>query len=151
MRFEACLGRWAQQVLTTQAGKASAAVAADDRTLRGSQKGGAPGAHLLAAVSQRLGLTLGQCALGDKANELSAIDTLPDQLMLCGRIITADALHTQRTFAQHVLEAGGAYVLIAKDNQPSLREDICTLFQEPAVVRETLTQATTGDLRHGRD
>jgi predicted transposase YbfD/YdcC len=41
-------------------------------------------------------------------------------------------------------------VLIAKDNQPDLRDDIRTLFQEPGVVRDTLTQASTLDLRHGR-
>lgn len=149
-RFEVCLGRWAQQELSLQTGCKMTALAADGKTLRGSQKGGAPGAHLLAAVSQRLGLTLGQCAVGDKTNELSAVGELLTQLVLDGRIITADALHTQRSFAQAVVEAGGAYVLIAKDNQPYLRDDIVTLFQEPQVVQDTLTQASTLDLRHGR-
>jgi len=148
--FEACLGRWAQQVLSVKAGHKMAALAADGKTLRGSQKGGAPGTHLLAAVSQQLGLTLGQCAVGDKTNELSAIAELLTQLVLDGRIITADALHTQRSFAQAVVAAGGAYVLIAKDNQPYLRDDIATLFQEPQVVQDTLSQASTLDLRHGR-
>lgn len=150
VRFEACLGRWAQQVLSAKASRTATALAADGKTLRGSQKGGAPGAHLLAAVSQQLGLTLGQCAVGAKTNELRAIGDLLDQLVLCDRIITADALHTQRRFAQDVVDAGGAYVLVAKENQPDLRDDIRTLFQEPTVVRETLTQASTLDLRHGR-
>lgn len=150
VRFEACIGRWAQQVLSVKMGRTMAALAADGKTLRGSQKGGAPGAHLLAAVSQQLGVTLGQCAVGDKTNELSAVAELLTQLVLAGRVITADALHTQRSFAQEVVDAGGAYVLIAKDNQPNLRDDIATLFQEPQVVQDTLTQASTLDLRHGR-
>jgi predicted transposase YbfD/YdcC len=149
-RFEACLARWANQVLATQASGAAEALATDGKTLRGSQKGGAPGAHLLAAVSQRLGLTLAQCAVADKSNELTVMPDLLEGLLLSGRIITADALHTQRSFAQAVLDAGGAYVLIAKENQPQLCDDIRTLFQEPQVVRETLTQATSVDLGHGR-
>ncbi len=150
VRFEACLGRWAEQVLSAKVSPEAKACAADGKTLRGSQKGGAAGAHLLAAVSQQFGLVLGQCAVGDKTNELGAIGTLLDQLVLKGWIITADALHTQRNFAQRVLEAGGDYVLITKKNQPYLREDISTLFQELAVVRDTLTEAKTLDLRHGR-
>jgi predicted transposase YbfD/YdcC len=149
-RFEACLVRWANQVLATQASGAAEALATDGKTLRGSQKGGAPGAHLLAAVSQRLGLTLAQCAVPHKSNELTVMPDLLEGLLLSGRIITADALHTQRSFAQAVLDADGDYVLIAKENQPQLCDDIRTLFQEPQVVRETLTQATSVDLGHGR-
>jgi predicted transposase YbfD/YdcC len=149
-RFEACLARWANQVLTAQASGAAEALATDGKTLRGSQKGGAPGAHLLATVSQRLGLTLAQCAVADKSNELTVMPDMLAGLLLSGRIITADALHTQRSFAQAVIDAGGDYVLIAKENQPQLCDDIRTLFQEPQVVRETLTQATSVDLGHGR-
>jgi predicted transposase YbfD/YdcC len=149
-RLEACLAQWANQVLATQEGEAGEALATDGKTLRGSQKGGAPGAHLLATVSQRLGLTLTQCAVADKTNELTAMQAMLEGLLLTGRIITADALHTQRSFAEAVLAAGGDYVLIAKENQPQLCDDIRTLFQEPEVVKETLTQATTIDLGHGR-
>jgi predicted transposase YbfD/YdcC len=35
-------------------------------------------------------------------------------------IVTADALHTQRTHASYLREHGGNYVLIAKGNQPAL-------------------------------
>jgi predicted transposase YbfD/YdcC len=146
--FEACVGRWAQQVLSARPG--ATVLAADGKTLRGSQKGGAAGAHLLAAVSQQLGLPVGQCGMGDKTSELHAMGTLLEQLVLRDCIITTDALHTQRSFAQTVVDAGGAYVLIAKANQPYLCEDIATLFQEPQVVQDTLTQATTVDSRHGR-
>lgn len=149
-RLEACLAQWANQVLAAQGGEAHPALATDGKTLRGSQKGGAAGAHLLATVSQRLGLTLGQCAVAESGNELTAMKAMLEGLLLTGRIITADALHTQRSFAETVLAAGGDYVLMAKENQPQLCEDIRTLFQEPQVVQETLTQATTVDLAHGR-
>ena len=126
------------------------AIACDGKTLRGSRKRGAPGSHLLAAVSQRLGLTLPQSAVADKTNELSAIHKILTGLLLTGRVITTDALHTQRAFARAALDAGGDYLMFDKDHQPQLREDIATLFQEPQVVAETLTTARTLDPGHGR-
>ena len=150
--FEAKLSAWAEQALVAQPGAAGQleAIACDGKTLRGSRKLGAPGSHLLAAVSQRLGLTLTQCAVADKTNELSAIHEILTGLLLTGRVITTDALHTQRAFAQAVLDAGGDYLMFVKDNQPQLREDIATLFQEPQMVAETLTTARTLDPGHGR-
>ena len=45
-------------------------IAIDGKTLRGSQKQGASGAHLLSALSHRLGVALAQQAVADKSNEL---------------------------------------------------------------------------------
>jgi len=148
VQFEACVSRWAEQVLAAY--PAEQAVACDGKTLRGSRKLGAPGAHLLAAVSQRLGLTLAQCAVPDKHNELAAIADLLQALVLEGRIITVDALHTQRTVAETISTAGGDYIMYVKDNQPQLCEDIVTLFAEPQVVAETFTTAQSIDAGHGR-
>lgn len=151
-QFEAKLGQWAASVL--QAGPADATplegVAVDGKTLRGSAKQGAQGAHLLAAVSQRLGLTLAQQAIADKSNELGHMQTLLEALVLQGKVITADALHTQRTVAQAIVDRQGDYLMIVKENQPQLLTDIATLFQEPQVVADTLTQARTIDSGHGR-
>jgi hypothetical protein len=44
------------------------AIAIDGKTLRGSQKQGAPGVHLLSALAHRVGLTLAQQAVDDKTN-----------------------------------------------------------------------------------
>lgn len=151
-QYEARLGQWAESVL--QAHPASKdeleAVAADGKTQRGSAKQGAQGAHLLSAVSQRLGLTLAQQATRDKSNELGHIQDVLAELILPGKVITTDALHTQRHVAATIVENGGAYLMIVKENQPRLRADIETLFQEPQVVADTLTQARTIESGHGR-
>ena len=45
-----------------------------------------------------------------------------------GKVVTADALLTQKEIARHLVEDKGAdYVFVAKDNQPTLRQDIETL------------------------
>jgi hypothetical protein len=41
----------------------------DGKTLRGSQKQGAPGAHLLSPLAHRLGVPVAQQAVADKTNE----------------------------------------------------------------------------------
>src|SRR5689334_24235356 len=57
--LEAKLAAWAQAVLQASADSGALdAIAIDGKTLRGSRKQGCLEAHLLSAVSQRLGLTL---------------------------------------------------------------------------------------------
>ena len=69
---EAKLGAWAEGLLSgTPAPQDTAeGIAVDGKTLRGSQKQGAPGAHLLSALAHRLGVTLAQQAVADKTNEI---------------------------------------------------------------------------------
>ena len=107
------------------------AVALDGKTLRGSKKQGAPGTHLLSALAHHVGVTLAQYAVDDKTNEITAVETLLRQLVLEGRIVTMDALLTQRHVAQTIVDQGGDYVMIVKDNQPQLRADIELVFALP--------------------
>jgi predicted transposase YbfD/YdcC len=79
----------------------------DGNTLRGSKKQGAPGGHLLSALAHDLGLTLAQQAVPEKSNEITAVDTLLDQLVLGGRVVTMDALLTQQQGAKTMVEGGG--------------------------------------------
>jgi hypothetical protein len=49
-------------------------------------------------------------------------------LDLRGKIVTADALLTQRRISIQIVESGGEYVLPVKENPPELLADIQTLF-----------------------
>jgi predicted transposase YbfD/YdcC len=150
--FEAYLGVWADSVVGSQAPAAEAsgvAVALDGKTLRGSKKQGAPGMHLLSALAHHVGVTLAQHAVDDKTNEITAVETLLQGLVLEGRVMTMDALLTQRHVAQTIVDKGGDYVMIVKENQPQLHADIALVFAQPpwGDVQET---ATTVDMGHGR-
>ena len=151
-RFEAQLGAWAEGLLGESAEPAGSedAIAIDGKTLRGSQKQGAAGAHLLSALGHRVGLTLAQQAVDDKTNEIPVAVVLLRQLVLEGRIVTMDALLTQRQIAQHIVDAGGDYVMVVKANQPQLLEDIQTVFALNPMVGERCTAVETLDLGHGR-
>jgi predicted transposase YbfD/YdcC len=150
--FESKLRQWAEQVLVAYPPRQDQdeAIAIDGKTLRGSQKQGAPGTHVLSALAQRLGLTLAQQAVDDQTNETFAIEDLLDVLVLKGRIVTVDALHTQRFVAQTILDWQADYVMLVKANHPEMLADIQLLFQELAVVADTLTKAETVDAGHGR-
>src|SRR5690242_11967623 len=95
---EAKLGAWAEGLLgeAPQPEGGEDALAIDGKTLRGSQKQGAPGAHLLSVFAHRLGVTLAQQAVDDKTNEIPVAVELLQHLVLDGRIMTMDALLTQR-------------------------------------------------------
>jgi len=152
--LESELGKWAESVLATTAVPEGAGedegVALDGKTLRGSRKQGAVKAHLLSAVSHRLGLTLGQQAVDDKTNEIPVVQELLKNLILEGRVFTMDALLTQREVAQTIIGGGGDYIMIAKDNQHRLKQEIQDVFQEPELLADTMRTTETANLGHGR-
>lgn len=91
-----------------------------------------------------------QQAVADKTNEIGAIGDALGALVLENRVITIDALLTQRDVAQTIIDGGGDYVMIVKGNQPTLREEIATLFATLQLVAETLESAATLDCGHVR-
>ena len=103
--LEAALNQWAQAVLA--ANSQAKVIAIDGKTLRGSARQGAPGTHLLAALSPVLGLTLSQRAVDDKSNEITAVQEVLKGLVLEGRVVTVDALLTQRAVAQTIVAKRG--------------------------------------------
>ncbi len=150
--FEATLGVWAESgVAHTPATPEApeAAMAVDGKTLRGSKKQGAPGTHLLSVLAHRLGLTLTQQAVAAKTNEIKEVETVLDHIVLKGRVVTMDALLTQRQVAQTIVDAGGDYVMIVKENQPQLKADIALVFTLPP-AGDRQESVRTVDVGHGR-
>src|SRR5229473_2353934 len=150
--FEATLGIWADSVVAHTPATPEApevAMAVDGKTLRGSKKQGAPGTHLLSVLSHRLGLTLEQWAVDAKTNEIKAIETVLAHIVLQGRVLTMDALLTQRQVAQTIVDKGGDYVMIVKDNQPKLKEEIELVFTMPP-AGDRQESVRTVDVGHGR-
>jgi len=114
--------------------RCSLQVSVDGKTLRGTiRRGQSRGVHLLAAYIPRQGLVLFQVAVETKENEIVAAPTLLKRLDLRGRLVTGDAMFTQRDLSIQIVEAGGDYLWLVKDNQPSLRAEIELLFAEECV------------------
>ena len=67
-----------------------------------------------------------------KTNEIPVARQLFEVMDLKGRLVSLDALHTQSETARAVvLEAGADYLLTAKDNQPTVHQNIERLLPAP--------------------
>jgi predicted transposase YbfD/YdcC len=115
------------------------AVAVDGKTLRGSGYHGHGQVHLLAVMDHTSRAVLGQTDVDHTTNEIARFRPLLEGLDLAGRVVTADALHTQREHADWlVTEKQAAYVLIVKANQPTLHQQLRRLpWREVPVVDHT--------------
>lgn len=63
-----------------------------------------------------------------KENEIVAAPKILEQVKLAGKIVTGDAMHTQRALSEQILKSQGQYLWPVKDNQERLRQDIQRLF-----------------------
>jgi len=130
-------------------------IAIDGKTLRHSGGGVSPLArlHLVSAWATEANLTLGQVAVQDKSNEITAIPLLLELLDLKGAWVTLDAMGCQKEIARQVVEGGGDYVLMVKGNQERLRDDIvdCFVRTYDADCRDrAYTKYETAEEGHGR-
>ena len=100
---------------------------------------------LLAAMTHDSGIVVSQREVGGKTNEITCFQPLLDTVDLAGVMVTADAMHTQRTHASYLVEERGAdYVLIVKANQPNL------FAQLDSLDWSTTPLHTTENTGHGR-
>jgi predicted transposase YbfD/YdcC len=125
--------------------------AIDGKDVRGAS---AHGEHtfLVSLVRHEHAYVLGQAAVDRKTNEITAVPGLLAGRDLTGTVTTMDALLTQQRIAQQILAQGGHYLMIVKENQPTLYEAVALLFRMPPVPAhpgELLTYQTTGK-DHGR-
>lgn len=112
-------------------GQQSVLVTLDGKTLRGTiPKGKTRGVHLLAAYLPEESIVLLQIEVGQKDNEIVAAPKLLRHLDLKGRVVSGDAMFTQRAISVTVLAQGADYMWFVKENQSRLHEDVQRFFQE---------------------
>ena len=105
---------------------------------------------MVSLYETQTGIVLAQHAVPDKGNEITLEATLLTPTQVKGRIVTADAMHTQRSCCADIHRFGGYYVLLAKAHQPTLEEDLRLFFTEPPVDCQDWRQAHTCSKGHGR-
>jgi predicted transposase YbfD/YdcC len=123
--FHACFRDWVQAVSAALRIKH---IAIDGKTLCGSASAKLGPLHLVSAWATAQHLSLGQVAVDAKSNEITAIPALLEMLELNGALVTIDAMGCQKAIAQKIIDQGGHYALIVKDNQEHLLEDIQQAF-----------------------
>lgn len=103
--------------------------AMDGKVLRGTRLGGQDHGNMVLSVydghSQQVKV---QECVESKENEIVAAPKALERVPLAGKIVTGDALHTQRAISEQIVKAGGHYLWPVKDNQPHLHASIQRLF-----------------------
>lgn len=122
--FERALGHW----LATSGVDPTDAVALDGKTLRGIHGDAVPGVHLVAAYAHRAGAVLAEAPSPGKGQELAAVKTVLGEVDVAGRVVTGDALLTQRDLCLRIVAGGGDYLLPVDENQPALLAAIEAAF-----------------------
>jgi hypothetical protein len=129
--FEQALQSW----LTATGVAPDDALALDGKTLRGIHGDDIPGVHLVAAYAHAAAILVTQLRTAGKGQELAAVEQVLDQVPVAGRLVTGDALLTQRAVSAQIVARGGDYLLVVKDNQPTLHAELEMAFSPLAAKR----------------
>lgn len=105
--FTRIVGEWGESTLQSLGKADCPAIAIDGKTLRGSRTEDLPARHLLSALGHELQVVLGQVEVESHTNEIKGILPLLANLTLAGRVVTMDAMLTQREIAEAIVEKGG--------------------------------------------
>ncbi len=108
-------------------------IAIDGKRLKGaSNKKNQPSSilHMVSAWSSGKGLILGQLKTETKSNEITAIPELLQSIDVKGATITIDAMGCQKEIAKVIIEKDADYVLMVKENHPTLHDEIQNYFEQ---------------------
>lgn len=127
--FQSCFLTWVGALVEATDGRV---IAVDGKTLRHSfdNAKGKGALHLVSAWASENRLLLGQRAVDEKSNEITAIPELLKVLDLTGAIVTIDAMGCQKEIATVIDARGGDYVLALKENHEQLHGEVAQLFCE---------------------
>jgi predicted transposase YbfD/YdcC len=144
--FMACFSSWVAECWPDKLD----CVAIDGKTSRRShnRKTGQKALHLVSAFATNSRLVLGQEAVDEKSNEITAIPALVERLDLKGALVSIDAMGCNPNIAQSILDAKADYLLAVKDNQPTLHADIKSYFETAPMIE--VEQVETIGKDHGR-
>ena len=142
--FNCCFINWVNSIVVHSQGRV---IAFDGKTIRGNASNLSDSKlHIVSAFCARNEISLGQIKVNKKSNEITAIPDLLDLIAVKGCIVTIDAMGCQKKIAEKIIEKKADYILMVKENQANLKEQIEKVFniQKPEMID------VEEDLGHGR-
>lgn len=151
--FLTCLQNWLRSLHLSLKEQG---IAIDGKTLRGSFDAatGKSALHVVSAWACGLRVSLGQVAVDDKSNEITAVPKLLELLELSGAVVTMDAMHCQKETLAAIRAKGADYLVPVKDNQPKLYDLLQRTFLqygEHNYTAREVKQHRTIERNRGRD
>lgn len=143
-----------QETLNREEGeKLKKIIAIDGKTMRGNQQNGEKPGHIVSAWSDEDGFCLGQTAVDEKSNEITAIPELLNRLNIRKQVVTIDAMGTQTKIAEKIREKKADYVLALKKNHKGPYYEVEEYFQDADFqkkIREAGGYKRTEEKAHSR-
>ena len=147
--FKRSFRRWAESIRVKIKGEV---ISIDGKTSRGSGDDETKAVHMVSAWLSEQKMVLGQIAVPEKTNEITAVPELIKMLDIGGCILTADAMSCQKTIVAEIVRKKADYVIGLKGNQSGLLEYAELLYEgirkEPGLYE--VKSIVTRDKGHGR-
>ena len=147
--FKRSFRRWAESIRVKIKGEV---ISIDGKTSRGSGDDETKAVHMVSAWLSEQKMVLGQIAVPEKTNEITAVPELIKMLDISGCILTADAMSCQKTIVAEIVRKKADYVIGLKGNQSGLLEYAELLYEgirkEPGLYE--VKSIVTRDKGHGR-
>jgi predicted transposase YbfD/YdcC len=123
--FECLLEKYHRQVTEAD----GEVLAIDGKALLGSWMAGQErGEYVLSVYNGQTQQVKAQEVIETKGNEIVAAPKALERVNLAGKIVTGDAMHTQRAISAQILKSQGDYLWPVKENQPHVYQAIQRLF-----------------------
>lgn len=148
--FEKCFRSWVSSVCRATDGEI---ISIDGKTLRRSGSKERNPVHMVSAWASQNQLVLGQLAVEEKSNEITAVPALLEMLDVEGSVITADAMSCQKEITKKIVEKKADYVIGLKDNQPNLRRNASEYYEDALADPRNypeIQKCETTEKGHGR-
>ena len=127
--LETILRQWMAGVIPLPASDAIPSVAMDGKTLCNTLAAHERNVQLLSLLDQATGGVLSQQAVPPTTNEAKTAVDILKTIVLKGRLVTGDAMFCQRELCEQIVDSGGDYLFVVKDNQSELKAAIEADFQ----------------------
>jgi predicted transposase YbfD/YdcC len=145
-QFEQSFLAWVNAVFERTLGKV---IAIDGKTLRRryDRASNKAALHMVSAWAATNHVVLGQVAVAERSNEMTAIPELLAVLDVRGCIVTIDAMDCQQDIAKQIVAQEADYVLAVKGNQGSLLREAQQCFAD--LTAAGIHTYATKDQGHG--
>ena len=105
----------------------------DGKTICGSKNAAHKAYHVVSAWVSENQITLGEIAVDEKSNEITAIPKLLDMVDIEGATVTIDAMGCQTQIAEKIISNKADYCLALKRNHSDLYDDVRFYFENELV------------------
>lgn len=149
---ERILAQWLAQLgVSVPDGEALAPCTIDGKVLRGTRGKWERAWQVITLLDNHTRRICSQAAVSPDTNEQKAAVELLKSLVVHGKLVVGDAAYCQREFCEAVLQQGGEYLVLVKDNQPTLQHQVEQAFVIPKAFSPLQSQVGGGGASNGND